>query len=142
MKRKAYDITTVEFGQAIGRFYRRMRAASASQELPLTEGAVLVRLDKHGPATIADLARAEAVKPQSMGSTIAALEERGYVKRKPHPTDRRQMLIEVTPLGLAVRESARDARRTWLAEVLDQLSNEERDLLLRAGTVIGRIAES
>ena len=32
---------------------------------------------RDGPATTADLARAEGVKPQSMGTTIAALEEMG-----------------------------------------------------------------
>ncbi len=141
MKRKAHDITIVDFGQSVGRLYRRIRAAAATHELSLTEGAVLVRLDKHGPATTADLARAESVKPQSMGATIAALEERGLVTRKPHATDGRQMLIALTPKGLDVRQSAQDAKRTWLAEAVAQLSAEERDLLLRAGKIIRKLAE-
>ncbi|MEZ0225673.1 MAG: MarR family winged helix-turn-helix transcriptional regulator [Alphaproteobacteria bacterium] len=141
MKRKAHDITVVEFGQSVGRLYRRMRAAAALHELSLTEGAVLIRLDKHGPATTADLARAESVKPQSMGATVAALEERGLVGRKPHPTDGRQMMIALTPKGLEVRQSAQQARRTWLAEAVSGLSDEERDLLFKAGKVIRRLAE-
>jgi DNA-binding MarR family transcriptional regulator len=142
MKSKTHDITIIEFGQAVGRLARRIKAAAASHELSLTESAVLVRLDKHGPATTADLARAEAVKPQSMGATVAALEERGLVARKPHPTDGRQVNIALTAKGLEVRESARDARRTWLSEALSQLSAEERDLLFKAGKIIMRLAES
>lgn len=141
MKRKAHDITIVEFGQSVGRLYRRMRSAASSHELSLTEGAVLVRLDKHGPATTADLARAEAVKPQSMGATIAALEERGLVTRKAHATDGRQMNIALTPKGLEVRETVRDARRTWLAEAIAELDPEERELLFKASKIIMRLAE-
>lgn len=142
MKRKTHDITVIEFGQAVGRLARRVKAAAASHELSLTESAVLVRLDKYGPQTTADLARAEAVKPQSMGATIAALEERGLVARKPHPTDGRQMKISLTPKGLQVREAARDARRTWLADAIEKLDEEEKDLLFRAGKIIMRLAET
>ena len=39
----------------------------------------MARLDKSGPATTADLARAEAMKPQSMRTTVAALEEMGSI---------------------------------------------------------------
>lgn len=142
MKRKTHDITVVDFGQSVGRLYRRIRIAAASHELSLTEGAVLVRLDKHGPATTADLARAESVKPQSMGATIASLEERGLVARKPHPTDGRQMMIALTAKGLEVRESAQDAKRTWLADAIAGLSEEERELLFKAGKVIRKLADS
>jgi DNA-binding MarR family transcriptional regulator len=142
MKRKPHDITIVEFGQAVHRLSRRIKAAAASHELSLTESAVLVRLDKHGPATTADLARAEAVKPQSMGATVAALEERGLVTRKAHPTDGRQMNIVLTPKGLEVRQSVQDARRTWLSEAIEKLDEEERQLLLKAGKIIMRMAES
>lgn len=141
MKRKTHDITTIEFGQAIGRLARRIKAAAASHELSLTESAVLVRLAKYGAHTIADLARAEAVKPQSMGATVAALEERGLLSRKPHPTDGRQMKIDLTPKGIEVRESARDARRTWLAAAIEELDAEEKELLFRAGKIILRLAE-
>jgi DNA-binding MarR family transcriptional regulator len=121
---------------------RRVRAAAASHELSLTEAAVMARLDKHGPATTADLARAEGMKPQSMGTTIAALEEMGMVERKPHPTDGRQVNIELTTKGAAVRKSSRDAKRTWLAHAIAQLDEQERETLFKAGEIIKRLGES
>ncbi|HEX6496475.1 MAG TPA: MarR family transcriptional regulator, partial [Acidobacteriaceae bacterium] len=101
MPRKSFDLAVTDFGHAVGLLIRRVRAAAASHELSWTESAVIGRLAKQGPATIADLARAESVKPQSMGTTVAALEEMGLVARKPHPTDGRQMNIELTAKGVA-----------------------------------------
>jgi DNA-binding MarR family transcriptional regulator len=99
------------------------------------------RLAKDGPATTADLARAEGVKPQSMGTTIASLEEMGMVERKPHPSDGRQVNISLTAKGAAVRKSAKDAKQTWLAQAIGQLDKPDQEALFAAGEVIKRLAE-
>jgi len=135
------EASVIELTQAIGMLVRRIRAASASHELSLTESSVMARLDREGPGTTAELARAERMKPQSMGTTIATLEELGMVERKPHPTDGRQMNIALSAKGLAIRNSSKDARRTWLALVIEQLTEEERDTLFKAGEIIKRLAE-
>ena len=137
MQRKNLDDAVIDFGQAVGQLVRRVRAAAASHELSLTESAVLARLAACGPATTADLARAESMKPQSMGTTVAALEEMGLVERKPHPTDGRQMNIELTAKGAAVRKSAGDAKRTWLAQAVARLeSSANRETLFAAAKII------
>jgi DNA-binding MarR family transcriptional regulator len=141
MQRDSLDTAIIEFTQAVGLLLRRMRAAASSDELSLTESAVLARLAKDGPATTADLARAESMRPQSMGTTIAALEEMGLVERQPHPTDGRQMNIELTAKGSAVRKSAKDARRTWLAQAIAQLDKRDRATLFAAGEIVKRLAE-
>jgi len=101
----------------------------------------MARLAKDGPATTADLARAESMKPQSMGTTVAALEQRGLIERKPHPTDGRQVNIELTAKGVAVRKSAKDAKRTWLAQAITQLDEQERNTLFEAGEIIQRLVK-
>lgn len=141
MPRKHLEIAVINLTQAIGLLVRRVRAAAASHELSLTEAAVMARLAKDGPATTADLARAESMKPQSMGTTIAALEEMGLVERKPHPTDGRQVNIELTAKGAAVRNSAKDAKRTWLVQAIAQLDEQDRETLFKAGDIIKRLAE-
>src|ERR1700761_7704155 len=142
MPRKTFDIAVIDFLQAIGLLVRRVRAAAASHELSLTESAVMARLDKNGPATTADLARAESMKPQSMGTTVAALEEMGFVERKPHPTDGRQMNIQLTVKGAAARESSRSAKRKWLLEAVAQLDESDRETLFKASEIIQRLAEN
>ena len=141
MPRKPLEIAVIDLTQAIGLLVRRVRAAAASHELSLTESAVMARLGKDGPATIADLARAESMKPQSMGAAIAALEEMGMVRRNPHPTDGRQVNIELTGQGEAVRQSTRDAKRTWLAQAIAQLDEQEQQTLFKAGEIIRRLVE-
>jgi DNA-binding MarR family transcriptional regulator len=141
MARKNMDIAVNDLIQSIGLLMRRVRAAAGSHELSLTEIAVMGRLGRNGPATTADLARAEGMKPQSMGTTIAALEEMGMVERKPHPTDGRQVSISLTAKGVAVRKSAKDAKRTWLAQAILQLDEQERETLFKAGEIIKRLAE-
>jgi DNA-binding MarR family transcriptional regulator len=141
MPRKTLEDAVLDLTQSLGLLVRRVRAAAASHELSLTESAVMGRLAKDGPATTAELARAEGMKPQSMGTTIAALEEMGMVERKPHPTDGRQVNIELTGKGAAVRKSAKDAKRTWLAQAIAQLDEEERETLFAAGEIIKRLAE-
>jgi DNA-binding MarR family transcriptional regulator len=141
MARKNLETAVIDLTQAIGLLVRRVRAAAASHELSLTEAAVMKRLATHGPATTADLARAESVRPQSMGSTLTALEEMGMVEREAHPTDRRQVNIVLTAKGEAVRKSTRDAKRTWLAQAIAELVEEDRETLFKAGEIIKRLAE-
>ena len=136
------ELSIAELTQAVGLLVRRVRAAAASQELSLAESSVLSRLDTDGPATTADLARAESVKPQSMGATIAALEAQGLVARTPHPTDKRQMHIVLTPTGASVRAATRAAKRSWLAQAIAQLPEHEQDLLFQAGDIMKRLAET
>jgi len=141
MPRKSLEASVSDLTQSVGLLVRRTRAAAASHELSLTESAVMARLAREGPATTAELARAESMKPQSMGATIATLEEMGLVERKPHPTDGRQVNIELTAKGAAVRKSAGDAKRTWLAQAIAQLDEEDRDTLFKAGEIIKRLVE-
>ena len=141
MSQNPHEASTVDFLQAMALLVRRVRAATAAQEISLSEASVMARLAKHGPATTAELARAESVKPQSMGATIAALEDLGMVVRKPHPTDGRQVHIALTEKGTSARHRAHDAKLTWLAQAIGQLDDAERRTLFEAGEIIKRLVE-
>ena len=133
------DLDVSDFAQTIGRLVRHMRAAAAQHELSLTESAVLARLGREGPATTAELARAENMRPQSMSVAVSTLEERGLVARKPHPSDGRQTHIALTDRGAAVRSSTKDLKRAWLAQATAGLADEERQILARAGDILKRL---
>jgi len=141
MSRKNLEAEVIDLLQAVGLLVRRVRAAAASNELSLTESVVMARLAKDGPATTADLARAEGMKPQSMGTTIAALEVMGMVERKPHPTDGRQVNIALTARGAAVRATAKDAKRSWLVQAISQLDKHDQETLFASGEIIKRLVE-
>jgi len=138
---KTPDLDVNAFAQTLGRLVRHMRAAAAQHELSLTESAVLARLGREGPATTAELARAEGMRPQSMSAAVAALEERELVERKPHPSDGRQVNITLTDKGAAVRSAAKDLKRAWLAQATAGLAEDDRRILARAGDILARLLE-
>lgn len=128
-----------EFTQTIGLLVRRVRAAAAQHELSLTEASVLGRLHREGTATTAALARAEGIRPQSMRTTLAALEELALISRAPHPTDGRQVLISITEKGSELRKSMTAAKRNWLAGQMSQLNDAERETVFEAGRILKRM---
>ena len=81
------------------------------------------------------------MRPQSMSAAVAALEERGLIERKPHPSDGRQMNVALTDRGAAVRRSTKDLKRAWLAQATAGLEDEERLLLARAGEILKRLLD-
>lgn len=80
---------------------------------------------------LTELARQTASKPSRITHAISALEQRGFVVRRPVEGDRRGAAAQLTDVGLAFVESAAptyaDSARRWL---LDRLDNADRDLLV------------
>jgi DNA-binding MarR family transcriptional regulator len=125
---------------AVVRLNRRLRAQRTSSVVSLTQLSALSCLHKCGSLTPGELAAKEGVQPPSMTRVIAALEEMGHVSRRPHPTDGRQAIVELTEQGAEYIEAEVSAREAWLDKRLAELTGEERDLLGRAADIIDRIA--
>jgi DNA-binding MarR family transcriptional regulator len=140
MSTSTLEQSVLDLMQAIGLLVRRTRNESYAGELSMTEAVVMSRLANDGPATTAALARAERMKPQSMGTTITSLEGMGIVRRTPHATDGRQMLIELTEKGILLRNKTREAKQMWLSQAIAELDGEERDTLFKAAGIIKRLA--
>jgi DNA-binding MarR family transcriptional regulator len=119
---------------------RRARAGYDGQTLPTPQHAVLKGLEKGGPATTADLARAELITPQAMGGLVAALEEAGYVVRRDDAEDARRRLVTLTAAGRKSLAANRAARHRWLASlVAEQFDAEERRTLAAALALLGKL---
>jgi DNA-binding MarR family transcriptional regulator len=142
MPPKTFDIAITDFAESIGLLVRRVRATATSHELSWSEAGVLKRLSKEGPATTADLARVQGMRPQSMRPILATLEKMGLIERKPHATDGRQVNIQLTAKGAAAQKSAGDAKRTWLVQAFSQLDKREQEIMFEAGRIIRRVSES
>ena len=128
---------------SIGRVVRRLRQLPAEGELTLPETSALNRLDRGGPATPSALAKQEQISPQSMGATLAALEGRGLVERRPHPEDGRQVVMSITPGGKQALRSRRSARTQQIAEALSGgFTAEELAQLSAATPLIERLADT
>lgn len=140
--RRAERVAT-DLRQVLGALMRRLRAESPDSEVSPSEQAVLRRLLESGPTTTAALARAEWVKPQSMGATLAGLEAGGFVTRSIDATDARCRTIAITEKGRRVIVAGRAARQTWLARAVEQaLEPEEQHALESAIALLRRVVES
>ena len=125
---------------SVVRLNRKLRAQRAGESISLTQISALSTLHKCGPLTPGQLAAKEGVQPPSMTRVIAALEDLGHVKRKPHPTDGRQAIVELSTIGLSFIEDTISAREAWLDRQLAGLSGEEREVLSKAAEIIDRMA--
>ena len=126
---------------AVGQIIRRLRTEGNPDELNLSQLGTLARLGKLGPMTNADLARAEAMKPQSMNAILVGLEQEGLVERRPHPTDGRQILFAISSAGAEVRRQRGIAKRNWMTAAMSELDPEDFKTLVAAVPLIKRLAE-
>jgi DNA-binding MarR family transcriptional regulator len=104
--------------------------------------AALAALERHESMTPGELAEHEKVQPPSMTRVIAVLEERGLVRREPHATDRRQVILTVTDDGRDLVQHVRRRREAWLAQRLQELTPGERQILRAAGPILEKISQS
>lgn len=61
-----------------------------------TDGRCLDILEQRGPITAGELARACGLTTGAMTTLLDRLERLGYLRRVPHPTDRRRVVVELT----------------------------------------------
>jgi DNA-binding MarR family transcriptional regulator len=132
---------------SISRLARRLRVERlglGGTEMVLSDIqlAALAALDRHEAMSPGELADHEKVQPPSMTRVIAVLEERNLVQRAPHPTDRRQVILSVTPDGRALVNRVRRRREAWLAQRLQELTPEERAILQSAAPILEKLSQS
>ena len=131
-----------ELRAVFGKFKRRLREQSLVGDLTPSQVSVLLRLEKDGPATASQLARAEAMRPQSMASVVAALEALNLVSGAPHPTDGRQTLLSLTDSCRQRLREGRAARQDWLTRIIQtRLSRQEQAELATSVALLKRLID-
>ncbi len=82
------------------------------------------------------LAAREKVQPPSMTRVIASLNDLGLVERTPHPTDGRQIIVDLSEPGRDLLRDEAQAREAWLTERLKQLDQNSLDTLRDAVVIL------
>lgn len=133
---------TVRLRDAITRLNRRMRQERPLGDLTVTQLSALTSLRLAGALTPRELSDAERVQPPTMTKIVAKLEERALVRRSPHPTDGRQVLLSPTEEGRSVIDSYQRVRDEWLAGKLADLTPDDRDTVARAASILEGLARA
>ena len=125
---------------AVMRFSRRLRNQRVDTSVTLTHLSALSTLKQHGSMSPGELAGHERVQPPSMTRVVVALEGMGLLTRSPHPTDGRQVVIDLTPAAVELLLAEAQAREAWLTGELAGLTDEERATLREASTIMEKLA--
>ena len=103
-----------------------------------TEVGVLRNL-REGPRRITELATEERVTQPAITLLVNRLEERGWVKRVPDPSDGRAVLVSLTPVGEDVFERLRAEYRALLHDEMAMLDDTEVEALAAAVEILDRL---
>jgi DNA-binding MarR family transcriptional regulator len=110
-------------------------STSAFQTLAILDGA-----GRSLPSTV--IAERLLVSTASMTSLLNTLERRGLVERRPHPTDGRKILVELTPLAQPIIDSQLPVIHAVITEAMADVPEADREPLLRSLSLIkSRLAQ-
>jgi DNA-binding MarR family transcriptional regulator len=114
--------------QLLGELNRRLKA---DFELSISAATVLAIIDGAGePITPGEIAERAIIAAASTTSVLDTLEKRGLVERRPHPTDRRKLLIDLTAEGRRTVDQILPGLHRLETNVMSALTPaERRDLL-------------
>ncbi len=127
----------------IGNLSRRLREQAHPGDYTWSQKSVILRLEREGPATVTTLARAEGVRPQSMGATVATLEAAGLISGTPDPADGRQTLLSLSEHCREIIKAGRAAREDWLFHAIsNHFAPHELEQLAAAIQLLKRLTDS
>jgi DNA-binding MarR family transcriptional regulator len=125
-----------------GKLIRKLREQGGGTDLRPSQVAVVLRIEKDGPAAVSSLARAEGMRPQSMSAIVTSLLEAGLVNGTPDPDDKRQILMALSRKCQKVLREGRAAKQDWLTtRIQNKLSAQEQERLAAAVDLLARLIE-
>ena len=117
-----------EFGKA---FTRKIVSQMSKAGTTPSRARLLATLHCHGSCKMADISGYLDVTPRSVTKLVDGLENEGLVVREPHPSDRRAIMIRLTPEGILVSKESMLANHTAITALFEQVSKADRQHLFR-----------
>ena len=111
------------------RLWIRFEARTASHGLSAAQWRLLGQLLCDGPSTQTALAALLGVEPISVSRLLDRMEQGGWLRREPHPEDRRARIVVATDKALQVAPEAKQAIDAVCDEALAGLSDDDRRLV-------------
>ncbi|MEV5440598.1 MarR family transcriptional regulator [Streptomyces sp. NPDC052682] len=110
---------------------RKVEQAEPIEGLSVGVRAVLDLLHRHGPMTVPQMGRAQALSRQFVQRMVNDAAERGLVESIPNPAHRRSLLIRTTAAGEAAITAVLAREHALLRQVGGDLTDAEVSACLR-----------
>ena len=123
------------------RLARNLRRDTESFGVTAHQATLLAQVSSRPGLSLRELADTEGISPPSLSGHVDRLEAAGLLQRVRSTKDRRRVGLELTPDGRAILRRIRARRTTWLADRLDRLSAEDRELVKRALPALDALLE-
>jgi DNA-binding MarR family transcriptional regulator len=121
-----------EVAPIIARAKAAWAARCHERGLSMTHFQVLALLDRGGPLTMSRLADQLGVSLPNATGIISRMEERGVIERTHDEQDRRLVVVRLTDSGKEFGRELGDLRRAQLTTLIEAMTPEQQDHLLRA----------
>jgi DNA-binding MarR family transcriptional regulator len=116
----------------VGHQRHKWAAQCQAYGLSMMHFQVLAILDADGPTPMSRLAEQLDVGFSNATGIVGRLEERGVVARVHDETDRRMVLAQLTPEGVAMLHQVEDTRLGHIRQLLESMSADEQQTVLGA----------
>jgi DNA-binding MarR family transcriptional regulator len=124
---------------AVARSLRhRTKAALEPWEISPSLARAMGVLSRHGDLRLSTLADHLHIAPRSATEVVDDLERLGFAERGPDPTDRRAVLVGLTPAGIETSKAIQAARQAESERFFGELSDQDRADLVR---LLGKLRE-
>ncbi|MEM6714428.1 MAG: MarR family transcriptional regulator [Cyanobacteria bacterium P01_D01_bin.6] len=120
--------------QFIPPFMRFLRDGLAEANVSPARFQILQALKQNGALSMVEVAKRLSVTKRNITTLVDGLERDGLAARRPHPTDRRSTLVELTPAGEALFARAAEVQREHLKELMANLDTAQQQDMARALT--------
>ena len=123
---------------------RRLRSRAGKQlieGLSLPQYHLLEPLRAVDERSVGELAEAAGVAAPTATRMLDCLARDGYVERRHSESDRRSVLVSLTPHGRAAAEAAHEHVSAWRARVFESLEPEEREQAARLLSRLSQVLE-
>jgi len=129
-----------DFVDAVDRLSRRLmrnveccdRVLTAGYGLTATQAYSLLALHERGEVTMNELASEMRLHGTTMTRMVDSLVEKGLAERRQDPEDRRVVRVGLSATGRETVQELQECKREFLSAAFAELSDSERDTILRA----------
>jgi DNA-binding MarR family transcriptional regulator len=119
---------------------RRDGGLAAIGDLTTAQLSILLTVLDQGPIRVTRLAAVERVRIPTTSVAVRRLERQGLLKRKRDSANLRSVLVGITRKGIAQQRTSLAIREVTAVAQLRQLSQADRDLLVKALTPLERLS--